>query len=127
MFYRHHERVTLDCGDELVTKQEHKAECDINNILRQYQRTGIITHVQAARGTYTDLPDALDFQEAMDTIIRAEAAFDGLPSKVRSHFLNDPTRFLAAFTDPAQAETLRAFGLLNPTAIPVPPSEPPAA
>lgn len=115
MFYRTHDRVTFDCGDELITKQEHKDECDINRILKQYQRTGIITHVQSARPSYTDLPDAIDFQESLNTIMVAEEAFGNLPAKVRGHFLNDPGRFLAAFNDPAQYDQLREFGLLRPT------------
>lgn len=115
MFHRPHPRVAFDCGDELITKQEHKDECDINRILRQYHRTGIITHVQASRGDYTDLPDALDFQESLHTIMAAEEAFSGLPAKVRAHFVNDPTRFLAAFNDPAQYDYLREVGLIRPT------------
>lgn len=120
-------RVSLDCGDEAVTKQSHKAECDINNILRQYQRTGILTHVQNARPTYGDLPSDVDFQQAMNTILEAESAFLALPSKVRAHFDNDPERFLASFYDPAQAEDLRRFGLLPEVAAVAGAGAPPAA
>lgn len=105
-------RVSLDCGDQMVTKQSHKAECDINNILKQYQRTGIITHVQNARPTYEDLPSNVDFQQAMNTVLEAERAFLALPGKVRAHFDNNPERFLAAFYDPDQVDTLRGFGLV---------------
>lgn len=125
MFYRPHQPVTFDCGDELITKQEHKDECDINRILKQYQRTGIITHVQAARGSYTDLPDALDFQDALNTMMAAEEAFAGLPSRVRDHFGNDPARFLGAFNDPGQYDYLREVGLVRPTT-PLPAVDPPA-
>lgn len=53
MFYRSaRRRVSIDCGDQLITKQSHKEECDIYNILRQYNRTGIITYVQNARPSY---------------------------------------------------------------------------
>lgn len=114
MFYRKHKRVTLDCGDVLVTKQAHKDECDINRILRQYQRTGIITHVQSARPSYTDLPSDVDFQASMHVLMQAEEAFSNLPARVRAHFDNDPGRFLAAFSDEKQADQLREFGLLKP-------------
>lgn len=125
MFYRKHGRVTFPrpgqpVGD-LVTKQSHKAECDIHNILRQYQRTGIINHVQAARPTYQDLPSDVDFQQALHTMMAAEEAFAGLPARVRAHFSNDPAAFLAAFSDPDQVETLRGFGLVNPK-----PADPPS-
>jgi phage internal scaffolding protein len=114
MFYRKHNRVTLDCGTEQITKQSHKAECDIHNILKQYQRTGIITHVQNARPTYTDLPSDMDYQNALNTMIAAEAAFNDLPARVRAKWDNDPAAFLAAFSDPQQEATLREYGLLKP-------------
>lgn len=114
MLYRPHSRVQLDCGDTMITKQSHKAECDIHNILRQYQRTGIIAHVQRARPSYLDLPDLSDFQTSLHVLREAEEAFAALPSRVRDHFANDPANFLAAFNDPKQAEQLRAFGLLRP-------------
>lgn len=127
MFYRKHKRVTLDCGDEMITKQAHKDECDIHKILKQYQRTGIITHVQNARPTYADLPSNLDFQQALNTVLEAESAFGALPAKVRAHFNNDPAAFLAAFYDPKQEATLREFGFLNPAPEPAPtaPTAPP--
>lgn len=120
MFYRPHARVALDCGTELITKQSHKGECDIHTILKQYQRTGIITHVQSARPSYLDLPDVCDYQESLAILDEAQAAFDALPSAVRSHFSNDPAAFLAAFSDPAQTDQLREFGLLKKTEVATP-------
>lgn len=114
MFYRPHNRVTLSTGDTLMTKQSHKDECDIHRILRQYQRTGIITHVQSARPQYTDLPDSSDYQTAMNILLEANETFAALPSAVRDYFKNDPAQFLAAFQDGNQADKLREFGLLKP-------------
>lgn len=114
MFYRAaRKRVSISCGDEQITKQSHKDECDIHTILRQYQRTGIITHVQSARPEYTDLPSDVDFQSALHTLMQAETAFAALPAAVRAHFDNDPARFLSAFSDPSQDAKLREFGLLR--------------
>lgn len=105
--------VKLDTGDQLMTKQSHKDECDIYRILNQYQRTGIITHVQSARPRYDDLPDPLDYQSSLHILMEAENAFSNLPAKVRAHFQNDPGEFLAAFQDPAQHDQLREFGFLK--------------
>lgn len=107
-------RVSLDCGDKLVTKQSHKDECDIHNILRQYSRTGIIAHVSKGMGEYIDLPDNIDYQQSINTLMEGQAAFAALPATVRDHFKNDPALFLGAFNDPAQAEYLRSVGLLQP-------------
>lgn len=107
-------RHLVDTGDVQMTKQSHKAECDIYTILNQYQRTGIITHVQSARPQYTDLPDPEDYQTSLHVLMEAQEAFAGLPARVRAHFSNDPGEFLAAFNDPAQYDQLREFGLLKP-------------
>lgn len=128
MFYRPHPRVSEDFSQPVMTKQEFKAECDIHNILRQYQRTGIITHVQNARPTYGDLPDPMDYQQALHIQMEAQEAFAGLPSKVREHFNNDPAELLAALGDPAQRDYLLEVGILRapepaqsvPDSVPVP-------
>lgn len=122
MFYRTHPRHLTPVGEHSLTKQSHKDECDIRTILSKYRETGVITHVQAARPTYTDLPSDLDYQTSLNIIMEAREAFAALPSKVRSAFGNDPQTFLAAFADPEQADKLRGFGLLNPLSPPTPPS-----
>jgi phage internal scaffolding protein len=99
-----------------MTKQSFKDECDIHKILKQYQRTGVINHIANARPTYMDLPDTMDYQASMNTIIYADEAFATLPSSVRDHFGNDPARFLAAFSDIKQRDYLIQLGLYKPPA-----------
>lgn len=123
-FYRPHSRVTF--GNELLdpatgeisyppsrTKQSMVAECDINNILKQYKRTGMIAHInaQAAQGQYIDLPSDQDFQESLNIVMRAEESFATLPSKVRARFGNDPQEFLAFMADPANQDEMISLGL----------------
>lgn len=126
MFYRPHNRVLTDVGTRSRTKQSHKDECDIHNILRQFQRTGIINHVQSQRPTYLDLPTDMDFQQSMNTILQAQEAFANLPSQVRDYYANDPERFLAALGNEAEHQRLREFGVLrtpDPAPSPAPVSE----
>lgn len=131
MFHRKHNRVRFSCGDELVTKQSFKAECDINNILKQYSKTGVINHVQSARPTYDDLPDAIDYQQSLNTLMEADQAFAGLPASVRNRFGNSPAAFLDALGDPAQEDYLREIGVLRPAepvqALPDPVRPPPTS
>lgn len=129
MFYRPHKRVTLDCGDELVTKQAHKDECDIHNILRQYQRTGIITHISQRQAAFVDLPSEVDFQQSLHLINQANEAFAQLPSRIRDSFGNDAQRFLAAIYDPAQRDHLISLGVINapPPPRPADPADPAGA
>lgn len=101
-----------------MTKQAHKDECDINNILKQYKLTGIVRHIsaKAAQGTYQDLPDPVDFQDALNMVMEAERAFDSLPAVIRNRFHNDPAEFLAFTSDPANADELVELGLAQPRA-----------
>jgi len=139
-FYRPHARVitpneVVDEGTGEVssppsmTKQSFLAECDINNIMKQFQKTGMLSHVsaKAQSGIYADLPDEVDFQTAMNTVMAGEDAFASLPSKLRTRFGNDPAEFLAFVSDPANAEELVELGLATKPAPPPPtfPSPPP--
>lgn len=112
-FYLPHDRVMAPHSDELVTKQECKDECDIHNILRQYQRTGIMAHIAANQPRFEDLPELDDFQSALNLVMDAEDRFALLPSQVRDRFENDPGQFLAAFQDPSMRDELRSLGLLR--------------
>lgn len=113
-FYIPHPRFYTAVGTESMTKQSFKSECDIYTILKQFQRTGIISHIAQHKGSFEDLPDAMDFQDALNLVMQAEASFADLPSAVRDEFGNDPQRFLAAFADPDKEARLRELGLLQP-------------
>lgn len=131
-FYRPHARV-LELGQLVnpvtgevteppsMTKQEFVRECDINNIIKQYSTTGMLTHVSAKAqlGAYQDLPDPIDFQESMHLVQYARDSFDTLPSKMRARFDNDPAQFLAFCSDPANLDEMRALGLAEPAPVPV--------
>lgn len=105
------------------TKQEFARECDINNIIKHFSVSGMLSHVnaKAASGQYLDLPDAFDFQESMNIINQAEAAFMSLPAKLRDRFGNDPTQFLEFTHDPANLDEMRKLGLAKA----LPPEAPP--
>lgn len=133
-FYRPHARVlytgevTNPVTGEVtkppsMTKQEHKAECDINNILKQYKATGMIRHIAAQAGVYTDLPSDVDFQGSLNMVLEAQAAFATLPSLVRERFANDPQRFLAFMADPNNLDEMVKLGLAKK--IPEPPKAAP--
>ena len=110
-----------------MTKQSFKAECDINNILKQYRVTGQIAHISAnaRQGAYEDLPDPVDFQDAMNLVLEAQNSFASLPSKTRDRFGNDPAEFLAFMSDPANASEIEALGLTTPRPAPEVPPPPP--
>ena len=95
-----------------MTKQEFVAECDINNIIKQYSATGQLKHIsaRAAQGQYMDLPDDLDFQTSLEIVRQAQEAFATLPSSTRARFENDPQNFLAFLSDPANQDEAIKLG-----------------
>lgn len=108
-----------------MTKQEFIAECDINNILREFtpQAMNALMAQTAALGGYADLPDSLDLQESMRIQEAASTAFASLPSRVRDRFANDPGRFLEFLHDPANREEAKTMGLIQEPPPPPPPVE----
>lgn len=127
-FYRPHARVLytgvltdLNTGEVTTpqsrTKQEFVEQCDINNILKQFKQTGMVSHMsaKAAQGAYTDLPDPIEFQDSLNIVLQAETAFDSLPSKVRSRFHNNPEEFLAFMADPENQDEAIKLGLATDT------------
>lgn len=117
-------RVQFDCGTELITKQSFKDECDINNILSQFKRTGIIQHITQHQPQYQDLPDELDYQTSLNLMMTASNAFSTLPSVVRAYFDNDPARLLRALHDPDMRDKLTELGVLRAPDLPQPPGNP---
>jgi phage internal scaffolding protein len=107
----------FDTGSESMTKQSMKDECDINNILRQYQMTGIINHLNEAQPQYADLPEPMEYQEALNQVQAAEAAFNSLPQELRERYGNDPAGLLQALSNPAEAGFLQEQGILNAPAL----------
>lgn len=115
-------RSQIDTGQNSMTQQHFKQECDINFILRKYQKTGLIDHVAKHQGSYADLTDGVTFQEAINLIHDAQESFDTLPSSIRKKFNNNPQEFLDYVSDEANYDDLVAMGLANPPSS-LPPSE----
>lgn len=109
--YGIHERVPFINRGKSRAKQSFKEECDINNILTKYVKTGVLEHIRDNKGLYIDLPDQMDYQEALDTVLRGREAFVGLPGSIRQRFENDPLAFLDFMRDPKMLEESYELGL----------------
>lgn len=114
-------RPVVDCSTRPSrTRQSHKESCDINYIVRQYRRTGLVTHLSQGVPRYGDVSEAGDFREVMQRVRDAQEWFLGLPAKVRSHFANDVAAFMDAQADPSRAKELEALGLKPEPAVVAP-------
>jgi len=103
-----------DIGDLGVslTKQSFTAECDINNIMRKYQKTGAIDHVNKHEASY-GYATSHDFQEALEIIRTGQTMFDELPSSIRTKFENDPQKFLDFVQDNKNQAEMVELGLAH--------------
>lgn len=110
------------------TKQSMADECDINIMMRKYQKSGIEPAINRYAATFGDFTGVTDFQTAQIQIQEAEEAFYSLGSKVRTRFDNDPAKLLAFMEDPANDAESIELGLTEappkPEPIPAPTPEP---
>lgn len=91
--------------------QSAAPECDIYNILNQFNTTGIVTHVASGTPQYTDVSEVPDYHAAMEIIMTAEEQFSALPSNVRREFDNDPGKMLEFIQNPDNYERGVELGL----------------
>lgn len=111
-------RVSKEFVKPSLTKQSFKDECDVNNVLRKYAKTGVMEHLNRFQGDYGDYTSVVDYHSCVMQVQRAEEMFMTLPSKVRSKFANDPGRFLDFALDASNKDAMRDLGLLKPVVSP---------
>lgn len=105
------EGITFD--EPSMAQQHFKDECDVNNILRKYELTGLVTHVANGTPSYGDFSSVLEFQQAQNILIEAQDAFEALPASLRKRFDNDPAVMLEFIENPDNREEAEKLGLVN--------------
>jgi len=109
-----------------LTKQSFTKECDINNILKKYQKTGAIDHVNKNEASY-GYATSDDFTASMAIVAKGQSMFEELPSTIRTKFENDPAKFLDFVQDENNLKEMQELGLahkrLNETELPIIPAE----
>ena len=112
--YSEKERVRFECVGKSLTKQSMSAECDINNIMKKYQKTGAISHTARHGGDY-GFASSDSFHESMLIVVKAQEMFEDLPSSLRSRFGNDPGNLLDFVQDDDNLEEMVKLGLVERT------------
>lgn len=93
-----------------ITEQGHKDECDVNNIIKKYDATGLITHVAKFEASYQDV-SAIEFKQALELQMEISAKFSELPSEIRKRFENNPQLYLAFLENPKNDKEAVTLGL----------------
>lgn len=99
-------------GEDPGQVQQHlRDDTDINLIMKRYQKTGELRHVNSMAIEYGDFSNAPDYKTAMEKIIAADELFMELPAALRDRFGNDPAKFIEFATDGKNVEEMRKLGL----------------
>lgn len=114
--------IYCDCSNlPSLTRQEFADECDINKLMAQYEKTGILpSNMNGSPPRYLDVSDVPDLPLALNLLNEATSAFMSLPATVRRDFDNDPVKFINFAENPENIEKMREWKLAPPA--PVEPS-----
>lgn len=105
-------RVVTEPEGETKTQIQFQKDCNVNNIIAKFKKTGSVTHVRnKAAGVYADLSELPSLQEAHATVNRAEEAFAAVPSQIRARFGNSAEAFVNFLKDSSNDEEAIKLGL----------------
>lgn len=104
----------LDTGSESHVDQSYKDECDINRIMRRYEKDPNAAVPQVDGASYLDVSEVGSFFEAQLLVKRGEAAFAALDSRVRERFHNSAVELMQFLDDPNNEKEARKLGILKP-------------
>lgn len=106
-------RIDKDGNPEYFTEQNHKKECDVNLIIKKYDRTGLIEHVSRFEAKYGDMT-GFDFKTMQDKVKNMENIFGQLPAEIRKRFANTPEKLLEFMEDENNRPEAIKLGLIDP-------------
>jgi hypothetical protein len=109
--YGERQRVMTEPKGESLTQQHFADEADVRNIIRQYDKTGLIANVQKGVARYGDYSEVNEYREALDLVNQANATFAELPAELREMFQNNAGTFLEFATNPENENKMIELGL----------------
>ncbi len=99
-------RIKLNVSKPILTDQSDKKSADINNIMLQYAKTGLLPVQQEKLAQYIDNTKIMPLEEAHELIQGAKSMFDMLPAQIRKLMDNDPTKLESFIKDPENMDIL---------------------
>mgnify|MGYP000095638379 CR=1 FL=1 len=109
--YSDRKRQGFETTGESLTQQSHAAAADVRNIIKQYDRTGLIANVNKGIAQYGDYSEINEYAEALNIVRIANENFSALPSHIRQQFNNNAGLFFEFATDPKNSEEMIKLGL----------------
>ena len=105
-------RIQTINDDKDMTDQSFKDDCDVNNILKRFMKTG--QSLPAVTGRYNDVSEIPDLAIALTQLNEAQQKFDSLPSHIRKRFGNSPVELVEFLRDSKNYDQALELGLVKP-------------
>lgn len=100
-------------GEKSPVQQQFEEQSNINNIMKKYHATGMITHLNRKQGQYADMTQVKDYATSLQTVIDAQNAFMTLDSSIRKRFQNNPQELINFLKNPKNKDEAIALGIVN--------------
>lgn len=108
-----------DFSGPSLTDKSFAPACDVNNIVRHYQQTGLDPHIERKKLETYGVAPTQSFSEAMRNKAELDSIFASLPDSVRAQHANNSTAWFEYLgSDEASQELLDAMA--TPPAEPAP-------
>ena len=101
----------IDCSQDGRTKQSFKEECDVNNIVNRWLKSGLMPSANVVPAQFLDVSEIPDYQTSLNLVNQANAMFANLPANVRDRFDNNPAKLLSFVQDKSNLEEAINLGL----------------
>lgn len=103
--------LAVKCGKSM-TKQAFKDEVDINKIVKQFEKTGMVEHLNENQPFYGDVSELKGYQEALNVVNEADALFMAMSPAIRERFDNDPAKMIRFLEDPKNNKEAVDLGMV---------------
>lgn len=122
-------RKAVNCSKNGKTDQSYQKMCDINVIIANATKTGLLSHEKHGLGQYIDNTQIPSLMEAHELVRNANESFMALPSDIRKLMDHDSTKLVEFINDPTNQDILIKHGILNKVeeVLPLDPPKPEAA
>jgi hypothetical protein len=94
--------------------RSYKSQCDIVHIVKHYQKTGEIAHVNRRKGQYADVSEIEDLHPSLCKVMDAEREFNSMPEAIRRQF-GSYANYVAFLDSESRKKEAQKLGLKKDT------------
>lgn len=100
-------------GQKTVTQQHMENDCNINEIMGRYLKTGILPQYPNMNPTYGDVSNLGTYENCVQKVKAAEEDFMALPAAIRKRFGHNPGKLLEFLSNEENYEEAVKLGIVE--------------